>query len=206
MVLTACPLVKRLTEQPLKIWYHFDKSKPTNSVQLIDPPIPEPKRSGGQPSVTYTIPDFLVEMCDGDHLLIEVKPRRRVLHPRVQRHSEAARMYCGQQGWTWRLLTDHDLFCEPLMSNLRRLVRYRAMTIRETSRRKILGGSSDGMTIRELMSQESADVNRWHDILHLIAVGELTFDLMTRELNRDTALFRDQPILWNPFASVWAEQ
>jgi hypothetical protein len=146
-------------------------------------------------------------MCDGNHFLIEVKPRQRLSRPRVQRHGEAARIYCERHGWTWRTLTGDDLACEPLMSNLRKLVRYQSMVADEDSCERILEQISDGMSVTDVLSRSSGDASGdWHILLHLIATGQITFDILHKELNLDTVLCRDEPALWNPFESVWPRQ
>ncbi len=207
MVLTACPLVRRLTEQPLKIWYQYDPAMETGSVQLIASPIAGAKRQQGSLKVTYTIPDFLVELCDGNRFLIEVKPRRRLSRPRVQRHAEAAQIYCQHNGLTWRILTDDDLACEPLMTNLRKLVRYQSMVADEDSCAAMLELISDGMNVTDVLSRSSGNASGdWHILLHLIATGRITYDILHHELKLDTVLYRDEPALWNPFESVWARQ
>ena len=71
------------------------------------------------------LPDFLGEMADGNKRLVEVKPSQRLDRPIVQRKLAVGRLFAAQEGWSFHVVTEKELFQGPLLDNVRLLNRYR---------------------------------------------------------------------------------
>lgn len=93
------PEVEHFMEQPLTIRYiHEDK----------------PRR--------YTA-DFQV-LCNGRIFLFECKPASRVDEPVNQMKFEAARAWCQEQGWVFRIVTDAQLASNWRVANIKLLAQF----------------------------------------------------------------------------------
>ena len=208
VVLAGCPEVKTVQEQPLKIWYSWQERSDGLDIQLLKAPPPPRSRTETLPRMSYVVPDFLVEMCNGSLHLVEVKPSRRTERPLVQRKLAVSRKYAEEQGWQFHVTTENELLAGPTMRNLRLLNRYRLVR----ANTQILDGLEarirrDGATLANLSNSRDAQVTlaeaRLH-IFHLLAVGRLSFDPRSHPLDDNMMIFPGGVITWNPFDSVWA--
>ncbi len=95
-ILIACPRVAHIQEQPLTIWYAWRGREGPVEIQLLD----------------------------GRKRLVEVKPSSRIARLIVQRKLAVGRAFAVQEGWTFHLVTEKELFQGPLMENVRLLNRY----------------------------------------------------------------------------------
>jgi hypothetical protein len=93
------PEVERFEEQPLTVEYQHDGK------------------------VLHYTPDFhLVEA--GQDVLVECKPLAFVEKDENQRKFSAARAWCADRGWTFRIVTDQDLRAGFRLENVKLLTRY----------------------------------------------------------------------------------
>lgn len=207
VILTACPQVVQIQEQPLIIWYTWKGANAPFEIQLLDGPPASPRKSHKDGGTTYIVPDFLVEMVDGRKHLVEVKVSRRIARPIVQRKLAVGRAFAAQEGWTFHLVTEQQLFSGPLLGNVRLLNRYRQ-------------GHMDTAVLEQLLLQVSArgiELGRllgcddparrsqlWMHVLHLLAVGRLSCNPLQRPLDDLTLIFPGGAIPWDPFESAWA--
>ena len=208
VVLAGCPEVKTVQEQPLKIWYSWQETSDGLDIQILRHPPQKPSPSPASTGISYVLPDFLVELCDGSIHLVEVKPSHRTVGPLVQRKLAVSRKHAADQGWGFHIATENELLAGPLVRNLRLLTRYRSV---QTDAQILTSLESrvcyEGATLADL--SDSHDVRmaaaavRLH-IFHLLAVGRLSFDPRAHPLDDDTMIFPGGVITWNPFDSVWA--
>lgn len=54
-------------------------------------------------------PDFYVEYVNGDRIIIEIKPSKRVHQAKVAKKLLAASEHCAAHGMTFKVLTEHEL-------------------------------------------------------------------------------------------------
>jgi len=54
-------------------------------------------------------PDFLVQLRDGQQLLVEIKPQRKLDQARVQKKLKAAAGWCQAHGVTLVIMTEKEL-------------------------------------------------------------------------------------------------
>ena len=54
-------------------------------------------------------PDFLVQRKDGQQILVEIKPKRKLDQDRVQKKLKAAALWCKAHGVTLMVLTEKEL-------------------------------------------------------------------------------------------------
>jgi hypothetical protein len=59
--------------------------------------------------VRHYWPDFLVQRTDGQQLLIEIKPKRKLDQDRVQKKLRAAEAWCQAHRVTFQVLTEVEL-------------------------------------------------------------------------------------------------
>lgn len=59
--------------------------------------------------VRWYWPDFLVQQRDGQQLLVEIKPKRKLDQARVQKKLKAAALWCQAHGVTLVVLTEKEL-------------------------------------------------------------------------------------------------
>lgn len=69
-------------------------------------------------------PDFLITHTDETQCWIEVKPSKKLLEPKNAAKYRAIAAHFLRQGQTYRILTEEDIYREPLRSNLRLLQRH----------------------------------------------------------------------------------
>ena len=206
-ILVACPQVVHIQEQPLAIWYTWRGTKEPFEIQILDGPPASPRKRQKDAGTSYIVPDFLVEITDGSKRLAEVKPSRRLDRPIVQRKLAVGRLFALQEGWTFHIVTEKELFQGPLLDNVRIVNRYRQ-------------GRMDGNLLEQLAIQvppagielsgllsgrdpNSSGYLRMH-VLHLLASGRLNFDPCTRPLDDQTLIYPGGTILWDPFDLLWA--
>ena len=107
------PEVVWFEEQPLSIPYHHEGR-----------------------ALSYT-PDF--HLVKGDrHVLVECKPDRFVDKEENRRKFAAARDWCGQHGWVFRIVTGDQVRTGPRLQNVKLLTRYARQTVDPTVRGRIL--------------------------------------------------------------------
>jgi len=207
VILVACPQVVHIQEQPLAIWYAWRGTREPVEIQILDGPPASPRKRQKDVGTSYIVPDFLVEMANGSKRLVEVKPSRRLDRPIVQRKLAVGRLFALQDGWTFHVVTEKDLFQGPLLDNVRMVNRYRQgrmdVNLLERLALQVLPA---GIELSGLLS--GRDLNnggylRMH-VLHLLAAGRLSFDPCTRSLDDQTLIYPGGTILWDPFDSLWA--
>ena len=208
VVLAACPKVIRVKEQPLEIWYTWSGHPDAACIQLLRGRPQQPVGGRNDVRCSYIVPDFLIEMIDGRQRLIEVKPSRRLPDSMVQRKLTVASMFATEQGWTFNVITERELFSGPLVTNLRLLARYRTLAADASLLQLIEQHAvSDGATFADLVSRvRSRSEPSWarSHLRHLLAVGRLSFNPTGTSLGDETLVFPGGVIQWDPFDSVWA--
>jgi hypothetical protein len=75
----------------------------------------------------YT-PDFHA-VAGGRHILVECKPLVFVTRDENQRKFKAARSWCDDQGWVFRIVTDDELRTGSQLENVKLLTRYARYTV-----------------------------------------------------------------------------
>ena len=125
VILAACPKVVHIQEQPLRIWYAWRGVEGNVQIQLLESPPTTPRKREKNAGTSYIVPDFLVEMADDGKRLVEVKPSCRLARPIVQRKLAVGRAFAAQEGWTFHIVTEKELFHGPLLDNVRLMNRYR---------------------------------------------------------------------------------
>ena len=123
------PVVEHFMEQPLTIWYiHEDKQR------------------------RYTA-DFQA-LCNGRNFLFECKPASRVDDPINQMKFEAARTWCQEQGWIFRIVTDAQLASNWRVANIKLLTQFARYPIRPEIQGRVfavLAKRSQPLKISEVM-------------------------------------------------------
>jgi hypothetical protein len=207
VILAACPQVVHIQEQPLTIWYAWRGAEEPFEIQLLENPPNSPRKREKDAGTSYIVPDFLVEMADGRKRLVEVKPSGRLTRPIVQRKLAVGRAFADQEGWTFHLVTEKELFRGPLLDNVRLLNRYRQGCLSATVLEGIVSHvPAGGIELSALLSGHAPDYCpylRMH-VFHLLAVGRLSHDPRTQPLDDHTLLFPGGAISWDPFESAWA--
>jgi hypothetical protein len=59
--------------------------------------------------IRHYIPDFKVEYVNGDTVIVEIKPSRRLTKPTVKKKMAAAVIWCGAHGVALKIVTEVDL-------------------------------------------------------------------------------------------------
>jgi hypothetical protein len=54
-------------------------------------------------------PDFLVEYVNGDRILVEIKPKKRLEQAKVQKKLVAAQQWCQEHAATLKVITEIEL-------------------------------------------------------------------------------------------------
>lgn len=207
VILVACPRVAHIQEQPLAIWYAWRGQEGPGDIQLLDAPPASPRRREENAGTSFIMPDFLVEMVDGKTHLVEIKASHRIARPTVQRKLAVGRAFAAKAGWTFHLVTEEQLFQNPLLNNVRFLNRYRQGRLdADLLGRLVLQVPDCGIELSALLCGKDSDhfgCLRMH-IFHLLSVGRLSFDPRTRPLDDHTTLFPGGKVSWDPFESLWA--
>ena len=205
-ILVACPKVVHIQEQPLQIWYAWQGKDDCAKITLLDEPPSAPRKRQKDAGTSYIVPDFLVEMVNGPKRLIEVKPSHRLARPIAQRKLAVGRAFAVQEGWTFHVLTEKELFQGPLLDNVRLLSRYRQCYVdKNLLEQLILHVPPSGIELGHLLeSNVLADQSqlRLH-ILHLLATNRLCFHPQ-QPFCDSTPIFPGGTFSWDPFESVWA--
>ncbi|HEX4131091.1 MAG TPA: TnsA endonuclease N-terminal domain-containing protein [Pirellulales bacterium] len=201
-ILTACPLVHDILEQPLSI--HYAGCEATGTVTLLTEPPTTAQRKVQRCS--YIVPDFLVTMRDGALRLIEVKPSAKLNCPKVQRKLAVARLYAERHGWSFHVVTERQLFTGPLLANVRLLGRFRRLIVESADLEQVASIVAERpMALDELLRRvaDQHSGTTWKAIvLHLIATERLAIDPRL-PLSGDTILYPGGTFSWDPFDSVW---
>jgi hypothetical protein len=207
VILAACPQVAHIQEQPLTIWYAWQGTERGVDIRLLDGPPAAPRRRQKNAGTSYIVPDFLVEMVDGRKRLVEVKASRRMARPIVQRKLAVGRARAAQEGWTFHLVTEKELFQGPLLDNVRLLNRYRQGRLDTRAlEQPVPQVPVNGIELSALLSGRDSDHCRYlrMHIFHLLAKGQLSFDPYQRPLDDQTLIFPGGVMTWDPFDSLWA--
>ena len=201
-ILTACPLVQQIEEQPLSIWYAWKEE--SDEILLLDGPPTKELRT--QRRCSYIVPDFLVTMQSGTKRLIEVKPSAKLDRIDVRRKLAVGRLFAESRNWSFQVITECELYSKPLLSNIRLLNRFRHTAL-DGKDLAILEAqvTRQTTTLAELMNSfpclSASDVKT--AALHLVAVGRLDLDLTTAPISDVTQLYPGGTCRWDPFDSVW---
>lgn len=207
VTLTACPQVVYIQEQPLTIWYTWQGAKVPFEIQLLDRPPTSTRKRDKDARSSHIVPDLLVEMADGCKRLVEVKPSSQLTRPIVQRKLAVGRLFAAQEGWTFHVVTEKELFHGPLLDNVRLLNRYRQgrfdLTLLE---QLLLQIPSGGIGLSGLLSGDDLAHRAYRSmhLLHLLAGARLSFNPCERPFDDQTIVFPGGVISWDPFDSVWA--
>ncbi len=73
VILIACPQVVHIQEQPQTICYAWQGTEGPVDIRLLQGPPASPRRRKKGAGSSYIVPDFLVEMAEGNKRLVEVK-------------------------------------------------------------------------------------------------------------------------------------
>ena len=208
LALSFFPLITRLQEQSLRIWYAWRPTVGGCQVHLLAEPPARTLRKNKSFRITYILPDFLVTMADRSEHLLEVKPSRKLDHPVVRRKLAVARLFAERQGWTCHVLTEREIRKGPLLANLRLLRRYRHFPAKAQLAEDLAARvPTTGICLGELIhppTQTEPVPTLYAHVLHLLCVGLLSFDPCARPLDPETVVFPKGAIVWDPFASAWA--
>ena len=143
------PSVTTFEEQPLTITYEHDGK------------------------VRRYTPDFLIREADRE-VLVECKPAAKLEHNDNPLKFAAARIYCEERGWSFRVVTDMELRRGYLLENIKRLTYYARATVPTDLAFAVthLCHESEGLTIIEIVDQlpqfgpEQVTVAVWHLVYH----------------------------------------
>ncbi len=207
VILAACPRVVHIQEQPLTIWYTWRGTEGPGEIQLLEGPPTSPRKREKGAGTSYIVPDFLVEMADGRKRLVEVKPSHRLARPIVQRKLAVGRAFAAQEGWTFHVVTEKELFHGPLLDNVRLLNRYRQGRMDPSVLEQlVLQVPPARMRLSELLSGGEAAQHAYlkTHVFHLLAKGRLSFNPCQQALDDSTLISPGGTIAWDPFESVWA--
>ena len=205
VILANCPLVETIQEQPLQIWYAWRETESGLEIRLLD------HQRAARPSApwrcSYIVPDFLVRMTSDTTRLTEVKPFDKLHKLDIQRKLSVARHFAEQNGWSFHVLTEHELRQGPLLANLRLLSRYRRLVTDAVLLDAILTLvaeqpiSINDLCLRLCFAKPPQDLRS--AILHLVATGLLDIEPCFEPISDSTFLHAGGSILWEPFDSVW---
>ncbi len=207
VILAACPQVAHIQEQPLTIWYAWRGAERSVDIRLLDGPPVAPRKREKDAGTSYIVPDLLVEMVDGRKRLVEVKPSSRIVRPIVQRKLAVGRALAAQEGWTFHLVTEKELFRGPLLDNVRLMNRYRQGRMDQNLvEQLLLQVPARGIELGRLLGCDDAAqrARLWMHVLHLLAAERLSFNPSQRPLDDLTLILPGGTIAWDPFESVWA--
>ena len=92
----------------LEYMHHLDANPDVVGYRYEDVRIPyvSNKKTG---KVRWYWPDFLVQQRDGEQLLVEIKPKRKLDQDRVQKKLKAAALWCQAHQVTLVVLTEKEL-------------------------------------------------------------------------------------------------
>ena len=151
------------------------------------------------------VPDILVETRLHKRL-IEAKPSRRLHKPDTVRKFSVARLYALQNKRTFHVVTEQHLSRQPLLDNVRQLSCYSGFQPDHRLVNVILDSIRiDGTLVGQLARQlnQPDPVVTWH-ILYLLAIHQVSGDLVHHALNADDQLYPEGVVEWDPFESAWA--
>ncbi len=87
-------------------WLDADPDTATYTYEDVEIPYVSNVRTG---RLRKYWPDFLVYKQDGQRLLVEIKPKRKLDQDRVQKKLKAAALWCQAHGVTLVVLTEKEL-------------------------------------------------------------------------------------------------
>lgn len=200
-ILVACPLVARVEEQPLAIWYVWNEA--SDEPSLLDAPSTKALRK--ERRCSYIVPDFLATMQCGTKHLIEIKPSEKLARLDARRKLSVGRLYAERQGWTFHFVTERELFAGPLLANLRLVHRFRYAAVAADLLAQIEGLIQGPILLGNLRnafaSTARAEVRA--AALHLVAAGRIDLDPTAAAISPTTLLSPKGTIPWDPFVSAW---
>lgn len=59
--------------------------------------------------IRHYFPDVYVKYTNGESALVEIKPKRRLEQVKVKKKLDAARVWCGEHGVTFKIVTEVEL-------------------------------------------------------------------------------------------------
>jgi hypothetical protein len=202
-VLSACPLVENIQEQPMSIYYAWRDNPP--SIRLLDGPPDKAMRRSLRCS--YIVPDFLVTMRSSSQRLVEVKLSAKLNQPLVLRKLAVARLFATKQGWAFHVVTERQLHTGPLLANVRLLSRFRMLAAESSLFTAIQNRIQQGpVAVSDLVHNFATDfgsVEIKATLLHLVASAQIDVDPQAGPISDQTLLYPGGAILWDPFDSVW---
>ncbi|MDR6885416.1 TnsA endonuclease N-terminal domain-containing protein [Bacillus sp. 3255] len=74
-------------------------------------------------------PDFLISTRDGNKILVEVKPSNRLDDEENLIKFKVGEMFCEQKGWTFKVISDSDLYRGHLKHNVNLLLEVQRINI-----------------------------------------------------------------------------
>jgi hypothetical protein len=174
-VLEFDPSVVTFAEQPLTLAYaHQDKTR------------------------HYT-PDFHVHYASPRHVLVECKPTAFVEREDNQIKFAAARAWCAERGWCFRVATEADIRQEPRLANVKLLARYARLNVAPQIQSRVFAAlaTSPDLSLGQLARRlEPANpVAALPDLLHLAARHAIALALEDAPLSLETRAMLPAPLV-----------
>jgi hypothetical protein len=201
-ILVAAPVVRRLEEQPMIIWYAWEAN---GCIELLTgSPLQKPRLPQ---RASYIVPDFMVQYYNGAQHLIEVKPSTKLPRLDVQRKLSVARKFAEGQGWSFHVVTERELWKGSLLNNVRLLNRFRCVSVpMEVTRHAQELVAGQPRILRDLahkLSEYSPIAIKKTWLLHMAVSGQLDIDPRDAPISDATLFYPRGTIPWDPFDSVW---
>ena len=136
----------------------------------------------------YT-PDFLV-IRKSKRQIIEVKPEERALEEKNRALYRMAAQVCARDGYEFRVVTDAEIRLQPLLDNIKLLLRYQRTLIQPQHQiycQEFFGGRREASLERVMEFFEDKDIEK-QVVYSLIRWGALGIDL-AEPLGADSRLF-----------------
>lgn len=129
-------------------------------------------------------PDLEVRLLDGATVHFEVKPSSKLAKPKIATKLRAIAEHYIERGWRFRIITEHEIRCEPLLSNVRTLIYLngRAGTFLPTAADLIRTFGSTSVSFDALAAKLGKET-----VWRLLAVNQLACDL-TQPITANTLL------------------
>lgn len=133
----------------------------------------------------YT-PDFLVRTAAG-HIVYEVKPRDKAVHPDIAVVLAQAAEHYAARGMGYQVVTETEIRRRPYLDNVRLLLRYQAHPVEPDTRTLVTGGLKQGPLTVGQVQAHLAPAAGFAEIYAMLATHQLVADL-SAPLNHDSLI------------------
>ncbi|MCC6190614.1 MAG: TnsA-like heteromeric transposase endonuclease subunit [Anaerolineales bacterium] len=146
----------------------------------------------------YT-PDFHVQLASQRQVLVECKPSAFLEHQDNPLKFAAARAWCAEHGWSFRVATEVDIRQEPRLANVKLLARYARLNVAPQIQSRVFAAlaASPDLSLGELSRwlEPANPVAALPDLLHLAARHAIALALDEAPLSPATQVTLPAPLL-----------